>query len=112
MLNKGLFIAQRLTAIIMAPLVIGHLIGIIYAIQGGLDAAEILSRTHGSVLFGIFYQLFVLAVSIHAAIGIRVILYEWANLRGRWLELVTWLTGLMLLFTGSFAVFALVLAQA
>ena len=36
---------QRITALMMAPFVIGHLAVMIYAIQGGLSAAEI-SGTH------------------------------------------------------------------
>lgn len=93
----------------MAPLAAGHLLGIGYAIHGGLDAAEILARTQGSVWFGMFYQSFVFAVSLHAAIGIRVVCYEWGNLRGRVLNLITALTGLVLLLMGSFAVFAVAL---
>ncbi len=108
MLGPRLFIAQRLSAIIMAPLVVAHLLGIIYAIDGGLDAAEILSRTQGSVWFGLLYQGFVCAVSIHAAIGIRVVCYEWGHLRGAFLDWITWLSGLVLLLMGSFAVAAVV----
>ena len=109
MLSPRLFVAQRLTAALMAPLVVGHLSGIIYAIQGGLDAAEILSRTQGSVAFALFYQAFVVAVSLHAAIGIRVICFEWGKLSGRLLDLATWATGLTLFVTGSFAVATLAL---
>ena len=47
MLNLHLYMAQRLTALIMAPLTIGHLAVMIYAVQGGLNVAEILSRTQG-----------------------------------------------------------------
>ncbi len=108
MLGPRLFLAQRLTALLMAPLAGGHLFGIVYAIHGGLDAAEILARTRGSAGFGVFYLLFVLAVSVHAAIGLRVIAYEWGGLRGGWLDGLTWLTGLLLLGMGGFAVFALV----
>ena len=45
-----LYLLQRLSALIMAPLVIGHIAVMIYAIQGGLTAAEILGRTQGSLL--------------------------------------------------------------
>ena len=50
MLSLRLYMAQRLSALLMAPFVIGHLAVMIYAIQDGLDAAEILGRTQGSVL--------------------------------------------------------------
>ena len=69
MLSPRLYVAQRLSAVLMAPLVLGHLAVMIYAIQGGLDSAEILSRTQGSLFWFTFYQLFVIAVSIHAALG-------------------------------------------
>ena len=82
MLDFRLYMAQRLTALIMAPLVLGHIAVMIYAIQGGLSSAEILGRTQGSLFWLLFYGLFVLAVSIHAAIGIRVIVHEWAGLKG------------------------------
>ena len=77
-----LYITQRITALIMAPLVIGHIAVMIYAVQGGLSAGEILGRTRGSLFWGIFYGGFVITVSIHAAIGLRTVLSEWAGLRG------------------------------
>ena len=71
MISAKLYILQRLTALIMAPLVLGHLVLMIYAVQGGLSASEILGRTQGSAFWAIFYALFVFAVSVHAAIGVR-----------------------------------------
>lgn len=76
MLDLRLYLLQRLSAIVMAPLVLTHLAVIIYASRDGLSAAEILDRTQGSFGWGVFYGLFVVAVSIHAAIGLRTILYE------------------------------------
>ena len=43
-----LFALQRLSAKLLAPLVIIHLALILYAVHGGLSAAEILDRTQGS----------------------------------------------------------------
>ncbi|HKL56006.1 MAG: succinate dehydrogenase [Roseovarius sp.] len=106
MLDFRLYMAQRLTALIMAPLVLGHIAVMIYAIQGGLTSAEILGRTQGSVFWLLFYGLFVLAVSVHAAIGIRVIVHEWAGLKGAALSALTWATGLGLLAMGARAVWA------
>ena len=74
------YLLQRGTAMLMAPLVITHLIVIIMAVQGGLSAAEILSRTQGSLMWGAFYGLFVLAAAIHAGIGVQTILREWTPL--------------------------------
>jgi len=45
MLDLRLYMLQRLTALIMAPLVIGHIAVMIYAVQGGLTVDEILART-------------------------------------------------------------------
>ena len=48
MVELRLYLAQRVSAVIMAPLVLLHLGVMIYAIQGGLSAGEILERTRGS----------------------------------------------------------------
>ncbi|NBR41240.1 MAG: succinate dehydrogenase, partial [Alphaproteobacteria bacterium] len=58
MLNLRLYMLQRITALLMAPLVLGHISVMIYAIQGGLTAVEILGRTKGSVAWFAFYGLF------------------------------------------------------
>ena len=108
MLNVRLYLAQRITAMIMAPLVLGHLAVMIYAVQGGLTAGEILGRTQGSWLWGGFYGLFVIAVSIHAAIGLRAIAHEWTGLSGTRLNVFTMGTGLLLLALGLRAVYAVV----
>ena len=83
MLNIHLYMAQRLSALIMAPLTIGHIAVMIYAVQGGLTVDEILSRTQGSLSWFLFYGSFVLAVAVHAAIGVRVISFEWVVEKGR-----------------------------
>ena len=106
MLNVRLYLAQRITAMIMAPLVLGHLAVIIYAAQGGLSAAEILSRTQGSLWWGLFYGLFVIAVSIHAAIGLRVVVHEYLKLSGAALTIFTIAAGLFFMGLGGRAVFA------
>ena len=102
----GLYMAQRLSAMVMAPLVLGHLAVMIYAIQGGLSTAEILGRTQGSAVWFLFYGSFVVAASVHAAIGLRVILHELTGLKGAGLELFTWGAGIVLLFMGARAVSA------
>ena len=106
MLTLRLYMLQRITALLMAPLVIGHLAVMIYAIQDGLSAAEILSRTQGSFLWFLFYGIFVLAVSVHAAIGLRVVAHEWLRLKGFWLSALTWGICLGLLGMGARAVMA------
>ncbi|MBM2321397.1 MULTISPECIES: succinate dehydrogenase [Marivita] len=101
-----LYMAQRLSALVMAPFVIVHIGVMIYAIQGGLSAAEILGRTQGSVFWFAFYGMFVVAVSIHAAIGLRTILGEWAGLRGGMRDWLSAVIGLGLFALGSQAVWA------
>ena len=110
MLDFRLYMAQRLSALIMAPLVIGHLAVMIYAVQGGLSAGEILGRTQGSLFWALFYGSFVVAVSIHAAIGIRTVLSEWAGLRGRLLKGVCLGLCALLLVMGGRAVLAVTFA--
>jgi fumarate reductase subunit C len=106
MLDARLYMAQRLTALAMAPLVIGHIAVMIYAIQGGLSVAEILGRTQGSVAWFLFYGAFVVAASIHAAIGLRVVVHEMTGLRGIGLSALMWFVGLALMFLGARAVTA------
>jgi len=103
-----LFLAQRISALIMAPLALVHLVLIVYAVQGGLDAQEILSRTRGSIAWATLYGLFVIAVSVHAAIGLRTIGQEWLKLQGTLLNVLTWGSGLGLLLLGFRAVYAVV----
>jgi fumarate reductase subunit C len=101
-----LFLAQRATAFVLAAAVAVHLATILYAVRGGLTAAEILARTHGNVAFLLFYGLFVIAVAIHAPIGLRGILREWTRWRGRSLDFALALFALLLLALGLRAVFA------
>ena len=110
MLTLRLYMAQRITALLMAPFVLVHLAVMIYAIQGGLSAAEILGRTQGSALWFLFYGGFVVAVAIHGAIGLRVIVFEWGGLKGPLLEVFMWATGLGLFTLGARAVWAVTVA--
>ena len=75
--------AQRASAVLLALCVLVHLATLIYAVQGGLSAAEILARTRGNLAWLAFYTVFVLAVTVHAPIGLRAVLGEWLGWRGR-----------------------------
>jgi fumarate reductase subunit C len=108
-MNIRLYIMQRATAVVMAPLVLAHLAVIFYATSRGLSAADILGRTRGSLGWGLFYGLFVLAVSIHGAIGVRAVASEWTRLRGGLLDVLMWVFGLALGALGLRAVAAVVL---
>ncbi len=103
-----LYALQRLSALVLAPLVIAHIAVVIYATQGGLSAAEILSRTQGSVGWAAFYGLFVLAVAVHAPIGLRNVIREVTPWRGRGLDVAMALLFVLLLGLGARAVVAVV----
>jgi fumarate reductase subunit C len=105
-----LFLAQRATAFVLALAVALHLGSILYAVRGGLTAADILGRTHGNLAFLLFYGAFVIAVAIHAPIGLRNIIREWTQWRGRSLDLALALFAILLLVLGLRAVFAVVSA--
>ena len=77
-----LWVAQRASAAVLALCVVVHLVTMIYAVRGGLTAAEILARTPGSVAWLAFYSLFGLALVVHVPIGLRVVLSEWFGWRG------------------------------
>ncbi|MGB0507247.1 MAG: succinate dehydrogenase [Pikeienuella sp.] len=110
MLNLRLYMLQRITALLMAPLVVGHLVVMIYAIQGGLSATEILGRTQGSVVWFLFYGTFVVAAAIHGAIGLRVVAHEWGGLKGTVLDSFMWIVGIGLFALGAQAVWAVTFA--
>jgi fumarate reductase subunit C len=104
-----LFLAQRASAAMLAFFVTVHLATIIYAVRGGLTAGEVLARTRENHLFFAFYLLFVLAVSVHAPIGLRNVLHEWTGWRGRSLDVALALLALLLLVTGVRAAVAVYL---
>ncbi len=108
-MNVRLYLWQRATAAVMAPLLIVHLAVIFYATRNGFSAADILSRTRGSIAWAAFYGLFVLAVSIHASIGVRNILSEWTPLPERRADACAVFFALVLALLGLRAVAAVVL---
>jgi fumarate reductase subunit C len=101
-----LWIAQRASAGVLALCVVVHLIVIIYAMRGGLSAAEILGRTRGNAGWLAFYGVFVLAAAVHAPIGLRAICGEWLGWRGRSLSVAVHLLAVALAVLGLRAVWA------
>ena len=93
----------------MAPMVLVHLAVIFYATRHGLTAADILGRVRGSLGWGGFYAVFVIAASIHAGIGIRNILSEWSPLAERAAGIAAAAAGVLLFGLGLRAVAALAL---
>ncbi len=108
-MNVRLYVWQRGTAALMAPLVLVHLAVMFYATRQGLTAADILGRTRGSVAWGLFYAAFVGAAAIHAGIGLRTILAEWTPLGARAVTFVAAGFALLLAALGARAVLAVVL---
>ncbi len=104
-----LWIAQRASAAVLALCVTVHLATIVYAVQGGLTGAEILARTRGNAAWLAFYAIFVLAVSVHAPIGLRAVLGEWLRWRGRARDAALLAFSLFLLFMGLRAAMAVFL---
>ena len=98
------WLAQRLSAAVLAACVLVHLATILYATRQGLSAAAIVARFHANVAWPLFYGVFVLAVAVHAPLGLRVILDEWSGLRGRTVDVVLALFALTLLAGGLHAV--------
>ena len=108
-MSLHLYLWQRLTAAVMAPLVLVHVAVIFYASRKGLTAADILGRTRGSLMWASFYGAFVAAAAVHAAIGVRNVLVEWSPLSEGRAGLFSTLFGVLLLVLGLRAVAAVVL---
>lgn len=75
-IQTWLWIAQRASAAVLALAVSVHLVTVIYAVRGGLTAADIIAKLQGNVAWLGFYSVFVLAAAVHAPIGVRTILAE------------------------------------
>lgn len=99
-----LWLAQRASAGVLALCVVVHLATIVYAVRGGLTAAEILGRTRGNTGWLAFYMVFVLAAAVHAPIGLRPVLAEWLGWRGRSRDVFAALFAVTLWFLGMRAV--------
>jgi fumarate reductase subunit C len=99
---------QRISAMVLALCVLVHLLVMVYAVRGGLSAAEILGRTQGNWAFGAFYALFVLACAVHVPVGVANIAREWWGFGERSARLLSLGLALLLLVAGLRAVFAVV----
>ena len=107
-MERKLFVAQRLSAMVLAPLVLIHLGLILYAVRSGLSGEEILARTEGNVLWAGFYVGFVLVAAIHAPIGLRNILREWTAIPGQWVSAVCLICAAGFIVLGLRAVVAVI----
>ncbi len=104
-----LFTLQRASAAVLAFFVTVHLATILYAVRGGLTAGEVLARTRENHWFFAFYVLFVLAVAVHAPIGLRNVITEWTPWRGRSLDTALALFAILLVILGVRAAVAVYL---
>lgn len=104
-----LWAMQRASAAVLALCVLVHLATLIYAVQGGLSAAEILGRTRGNLAWFAFYSLFVFAITLHVPIGLRAVLAEWLGWRGAARDLALFCFGVFLAYAGMRAVVAVFL---
>ena len=100
---------MRISSMVLALCVAVHLATIVYAVRGGLSAAEILGRTRGSVTFAAFYGVFVLACAVHVPIGLEAIVRE-LGVAPRAARAVAWLAALAIALLGARAVYAMVAA--
>jgi fumarate reductase subunit C len=107
-MNLRLYLWQRGTAALLAPMILVHLAIIFYATHQGLSSAAILARTRGSVFSLLFYGIFVLAAAIHGSIGVRNVLAEWSQLGDRRSGQLAVAFGIVLLALGWRAVAAVV----
>ena len=103
-----LWYAQRVSGMVLALCVVVHLGVVIYAVRGGLTAAEILGRTRGSWAVGAFYGAFVVACAIHAPIGVASIVAEVPGGRAVKELPIAPALGLLILVMGLRAVYAVV----
>lgn len=107
-LEAKLWYWQRMSAMALALFVLVHLATMVYAVRGGLSAAEVLGRTRGSWLFGGFYSLFVITVAVHASIGLATIAEEWLGLEGHLARNLALAFALLLAVMGLRAVYGVV----
>ena len=99
-IETKLWVWQRASASVLGLCVIVHLILIIIAVQGGLSASEIISRVSGNIAWLMFYSVFVIAVAVHAPIGVRTILNEMTGLKTSQTHLVMAVLCLVILSMG------------
>ena len=99
---------QRISAMVLALCVLVHLGGMVYAVRGGLSAAEILGRTQGNWAFAVFYAVFVVACAVHVPVGVANIAREWGGFSERAARALSLALALLLLVAGLRAVYAVV----
>ena len=103
-----LWYAMRMSSMVLAVCVLVHVVTIIYAVRGGLSAAEILNRTHGNWLIGAFYGVFVVACAVHVPLGLAAVAQEWLRWRERTALIAAQIIALAILVLGLRAVYGVI----
>lgn len=101
---------QRLASLVLLACVLVHLAVMVYAVRGGLSAAELLGRTRGSWGFGAFYLVFLAACVLHVPPGLATIAEEWLGWSRRVALFASCAFALLLLVLGLRAVWGMVWA--
>jgi len=102
-----LWLAQRISAAVLAVCIAVHIATMIIAMQGGLSTAEIAGRVAGNPVWLAFYGVFLGAVTVHAPIGIRTVLLETTSLSENRVRLLTMLMGLFVAVLGVRTIYGL-----
>ncbi len=102
-----MWLAQRISAMVLSFCIIVHIATMIIATQGGVSTAEISDRISGNVTWLVFYSIFIAAVSVHAPIGLRTVLLESTPLTEKRVGLLTMLFGLFVIVLGMRTIYGL-----
>jgi len=104
-----LWLIQRFSGMLLGLFVLLHLATMIYAIQGGLTADEILGRTKDNWLMAGWYSVFVITAAVHGSIGLRTVAQEVIGWRTTSLDWFIGLFCILLSGVGLLAVMGLLL---
>ena len=102
-----LWLAQRISALILAICVTVHIATMIIAVQGGLSADEIITRIGGNKMWLSFYLVFVISVAVHAPIGLKSILREMTQIPTKRIDVLSFIFAIMICVLGIRAAFGL-----
>ena len=111
MLDIRLYMAQRLSALIMVPLVIGYC-GHDLCSSGRVDGCRNSGAYTRLCCMVFILRKFCVAASVHGAIGVRVISFEWLGIKAYTLTLFSWSVFMALLVLGGKAVYSVTFAGA
>ena len=102
-----LWLAQRLSAVVLILGAVVHVATNVYAVRGGLGAAEVIARIQGNGAWLTFYLLFALAAAVHVPLGLRTVLVEMTPIKACRINVATAGFGLIVLWLGWRAAFGL-----